>query len=129
MRADLRRLVTGRVLSDLEQAAGAWLCGRRDSGKWRGSLLPKRLFKTIGQPAAAELLEEFQRRGIEFTIGQCVLEADAKSAPQILSVIRELQLPLVLMFIRGRLMVLPQGVSRASGYAVPSQSFISRRTT
>ncbi|MGC1637225.1 MAG: HAD hydrolase family protein, partial [Candidatus Acidiferrales bacterium] len=69
----------------------------------------------IGQPAAAELLEEFQRRGIEFTIGQCVLEADAKSAPQILSVIRELQLPLVLMFNRGRLMVLPQGVSKSIG--------------
>ncbi|HAM49661.1 MAG TPA: hypothetical protein DCP92_02800, partial [Nitrospiraceae bacterium] len=41
--------------------------------------------------------------------------ADAASAPQILAVIRELELPLVLLFNRSRLMVLPQGISKSTG--------------
>jgi hypothetical protein len=43
------------------------------------------------------------------------VEADATSAPQILAVIRELELPLVLVFNRSRLMVLPQAISKATG--------------
>ena len=43
------------------------------------------------------------------------MEADAALAPRILAVIRELELPLVLLFNRSRLMVLPQGISKATG--------------
>ena len=109
-------LVTGRVLSDLKQVAGD--LGFVDAVvAENGAVLafPNGYSRLIGQSAPAELLEEFRRRGIEFTVGQCVLEADAACAPPILSVIRDLQLPLVLMFNRSRLMVLPQGVSKSVG--------------
>ena len=43
------------------------------------------------------------------------MEPDAASAQAILSVIRELELPLVLLFNRGRLMVLSQSISKATG--------------
>ncbi len=43
------------------------------------------------------------------------MEADAGSAPQILAVIRELELPLALLFNRSRLMVLPQAISKSTG--------------
>jgi len=44
-----------------------------------------------------------------------VLETDAAAGPQILEVIRNLELPLVLLFNRGRLMVLPQAISKGIG--------------
>ncbi|MGA8674743.1 MAG: HAD hydrolase family protein, partial [Candidatus Acidiferrales bacterium] len=109
-------LVTGRVLSDFRQVAGDFSFVDAVVAE-NGAVLsfPNGYSRLIGQPAPAELLEEFRRRGIEFTVGQCILEADAACAPPILSVIRDLQLPLVLMFNRGRLMVLPQGVSKSVG--------------
>jgi len=109
-------LVTGRILSDLQQVAGD--LGFVDAVvAENGAVLafPNGYSRVIGQPAPAELLEEFRRRRIEFTAGQCVLEAAAASALEILSVIRDLQLPLVLLFNRSRLMVLPQGVSKSVG--------------
>ena len=47
--------------------------------------------------------------------GQCIVETDATLAPRILAVIHELELPLVLLFNRSRLMVLPQAISKATG--------------
>jgi haloacid dehalogenase-like hydrolase/Helicase HerA, central domain len=44
-----------------------------------------------------------------------IVETDATLAPRILAVIRELELPLVLLFNRSRLMVLPQAISKATG--------------
>jgi hypothetical protein len=43
------------------------------------------------------------------------VEAAAGDAPSILTIVRRTELPLVLLFNRGRLMVLPQGISKASG--------------
>jgi hypothetical protein len=43
------------------------------------------------------------------------VEAAAASGPQILEVIRELELPLVLLFNRSRLMILPQAISKGTG--------------
>jgi hydroxymethylpyrimidine pyrophosphatase-like HAD family hydrolase len=110
-------LVTGRVLSDLKRVAGEDLSFVDAVIAENGAVLafPNGYSRLIGQCAPQALLEEFRRRGIEFTTGQCVLEADAGFAPKILEVIRDLQLPLVIMFNRSRLMVLPQGVSKSVG--------------
>lgn len=109
-------LVTGRVLSDLSKVAGNLSFVDAVVAE-NGAVLAfsNGYTRLIGQPAPQEFLDESRRRGIYFTAGQCVLEADAVSAPQILAVIRDLQLPLVLIFNRGRLMVLPQGVSKSVG--------------
>src|SRR5690606_13636651 len=50
--------------------------------------------------------------------GDCVVEADAGEAPEILEVIKEMQLPLMLVFNHSRVMVLPQKVTKASGLRV-----------
>jgi hypothetical protein len=47
--------------------------------------------------------------------GECVVETDATYAPDVLAVVRELELPLVFQFNRGRLMILPPGISKATG--------------
>jgi hydroxymethylpyrimidine pyrophosphatase-like HAD family hydrolase len=69
----------------------------------------------LGQAPQPAFLEELIRRSIRFERGKCVVEADANLAHEILSVIRDLELPLVLLFNRGRLMVLPQAISKATG--------------
>ncbi|MBI3940859.1 MAG: HAD family phosphatase [Acidobacteria bacterium] len=69
----------------------------------------------LGHPPPEVFLQELERRGIGVTTGECVVEANADDAWRILPVIRELELPLVILFNRGRLMVLPQSISKATG--------------
>ncbi|HKM82773.1 MAG TPA: HAD hydrolase family protein [Candidatus Acidoferrum sp.] len=109
-------LVTGRILSELKQVAGD--LGFVDAVvAENGAVLafPNGQTKLCGHPPPQIFLDELHHRGIEFRAGQCIVEAAAASAPQILAVIRDLELPLVLLFNRSRLMVLPQGISKGTG--------------
>jgi hypothetical protein len=109
-------LVSGRILSDLEQVAGD--LGFVDAVvAENGAVLrfPNGHSRLLGHPPPAVFLAELTRRGIAFSTGQCIIEADAASAQPILVAIRVLELPLVLLFNRSRLMVLPQSISKATG--------------
>jgi hydroxymethylpyrimidine pyrophosphatase-like HAD family hydrolase len=68
-----------------------------------------------GQPPPERFLEALREAGIQFEVGQVVVEAAAVEAQRILDVIRRQELPLVLAFNRSRLMVLPQTISKATG--------------
>jgi hydroxymethylpyrimidine pyrophosphatase-like HAD family hydrolase len=109
-------LVTGRILEQLKAFAGgldfvdavvaengAVLCF--SDGNTR----------ILGQPAPQSFLDELRRRAVTFTAGQCIVEMDAETAPQVLAAIRNLELPLAMLFNRGRLMVLPQAISKGAG--------------
>jgi hydroxymethylpyrimidine pyrophosphatase-like HAD family hydrolase len=109
-------IVSGRVLSDLRHAAGN--LGFVDAVvAENGAVLafPNGHSRLLNPPPPEIFLAELKRRGIAFSSGQCIVEADASFAPSILAVIRELEVPLVLLFNRSRLMVLPQSVSKATG--------------
>ena len=109
-------LVTGRILSDLRRVAGCLdFVDAVVAENGAVLLFPDGNSRLIGQPPPAIFVEELRRRGVDFTAGQCVVETDALAAPQILSIIRDLELPLVLVFNRGRLMVLPQAISKGMG--------------
>jgi hypothetical protein len=71
--------------------------------------------RLLGQPPPAIFLEELRRRGIAFRVGECVVETDASAAERVLGLIRGLELPLVPVFNRGRLMILPLAVSKSTG--------------
>ena len=60
-------------------------------------------------------VNELGRRGIPFTAGHCLVDANAEDGPRLLDVTRTLELPLVQVFNRSRVMVLPQGISKATG--------------
>ncbi len=109
-------LVTGRILCDLERVAGDLHFVDAIVAE-NGAVLafPNGHSWLIGRPPAPAFIDELRRRGIQYTAGQCVLEMDATWAPQVLAVIRELEVPLVLVFNRSRLMVLPQSISKATG--------------
>ena len=109
-------IVTGRILEELRQVTGG--LGFVDAVvAENGAVLdfPGGNSRLIGHPVQPIFLEELRRREIEFKAGQCVVETDATWAPQVLAVIRELELPLTLIFNRGRLMMLPQSTGKGAG--------------
>src|SRR5579864_2616048 len=109
-------LVTGRRLPDLRRVAGDLNLFEAIVAE-NGAVLafPNGQSRLLGQPPPLEFYEELRKRDIPFRAGECVIEAEARSAQEILDIIRSLELPLVLLFNRGRLMVLPQSISKATG--------------
>lgn len=109
-------IVSGRILSELEQVAGDLHFVDAVVAENGGVLwFPSGHSRLIAASSSIRFLQELSRRGLEFRAGQCVVELDAAAAPQVLSIIREQEMPLVLLFNRSRLMVLPQGVSKGIG--------------
>jgi hydroxymethylpyrimidine pyrophosphatase-like HAD family hydrolase len=110
-------LVTGRILSELERVAGdlhfvdavvaenGAVIYFPDSGH----------SSIVAPPVHAAFLAELRRRGIPHQAGQSLVDAEAADAPRLLETIRSLELPLVMLFNRSRVMVLPQGISKATG--------------
>ncbi|MGH9602543.1 MAG: HAD hydrolase family protein [Terriglobales bacterium] len=109
-------IATGRTLSDLKALVGSFAFLDAIVAE-NGAVIafPNDQFRLLAAPPPTAFLQELSRRAIPFTTGQCVVEVEAAWAQQVLAVIRELELPLVLLFNRGRLMVLPQAVSKATG--------------
>jgi hypothetical protein len=110
-------LVTGRILDELRRVAGD-LHFVDGVVAENGAVIHFPASGRTSQLAPAvpqNYLLELQRRGIWFQPGQCLVDADANEAPRLLEVIRALELPLVLVFNKGRVMTLPQGVSKATG--------------
>jgi hydroxymethylpyrimidine pyrophosphatase-like HAD family hydrolase len=109
-------IVTGRILAELEQIAGDLhfvdaVVAENGAVLWFANGHTRQL----AYSTSTKFLHELERRSLKFKVGQCVVELDAADAHPVLSVIRELELPLVLLFNRGRLMVLPQAVSKGAG--------------
>lgn len=125
-------LVTGRILTELRRVAGELhfvdaviaengaVIHFPDSGR-TSALAPE-------VPDA--FLAELRRRHIPFSAGTCLVDADASQASHLLEVVRQTELPLVLLFNRGRVMTLSQGVSKATGLRVALETMrLSARST
>jgi len=121
--ADARRrgiavmLVTGRRLDDLRRVAGD-LHFVDGIVAENGALLhfpDGGLTTTLAPPIPAEFIARLLSQRIAFHAGQCLVEADASAAPQMLHAIRDLELPIVLLFNRSQVMALAQGISKATG--------------
>jgi hydroxymethylpyrimidine pyrophosphatase-like HAD family hydrolase len=112
-------LVTGRILSDLKRVAGDLNVFDAVVAE-NGAVLEfsQGLMRVMGRPPPPALLEELCRHKVQFSVGECILQAAASSAPQILKTVQNLELPLVLAFNRSRVMLLPQGISKATGLRV-----------
>jgi hydroxymethylpyrimidine pyrophosphatase-like HAD family hydrolase len=128
--ADARRrgisvmLVTGRRLDDLRRVAGD-LHFVDGVVAENGGLLhfpDGGLTTTLAPPMPAAFVTYLHEHGISFQAGQCLVEADASSAPQMLDAIRALELPIVLLFNRSRVMALAQGISKSTGLSAALQA-------
>ncbi len=110
-------LVTGRILSELHRVAGD-LHFVDGVVAENGAVIhfPANEYTTVvAPPIPAGFHAEMVRRGIRAQAGQCLVDLDSSDAPRALDVIRSLELPVVLVFNRGRVMAMPQGVSKATG--------------
>lgn len=109
-------IVTGRVLSELRSVAGELdFVDAVVAENGAVVAFPNGQTRLVGHHPPQEFLDGLRRRGVVFKSGQCVVESDASAASAILATIRELQLPLAILFNRGRLMVLPQAISKGTG--------------
>ncbi len=117
-------LVTGRILSNLRSVAGdlRFADGIVAENGAVVAFPQTGTTQLLARPPAASFVAELQKRRIPFEAGQCVVEADSVHAALMLGIIRRHELPLVLIFNGGRVMVLPQGVSKASGLHVALRS-------
>jgi hydroxymethylpyrimidine pyrophosphatase-like HAD family hydrolase len=110
-------IVTGRILDELRDLVGDLRFVDAVVAE-NGAVLT---FPESGRsmlhapPVRSEMVEALRARGVPMTAGESVIEADARTAPVLIDVIRTLELPLVLVFNRGRVMVLPSGVNKAAG--------------
>ena len=110
-------LVTGRRLEDLRRVAGDLNCFDVVVAE-NGAVLEfpaSGRHVALGHPPNQRFIDELQRRGVQVSVGETVLETDAGSASIALDTLRRLEQPLVLAFNRGRLMVLPQSVAKSTG--------------
>jgi hydroxymethylpyrimidine pyrophosphatase-like HAD family hydrolase len=121
--ADARRrglvmvMATGRRLDDLHACAGELKMFDAIVGE-NGAVLefPARGRRAVlSHPPTPAFLDELKRRNVPFVVGSSIVETDAGAAPVVLDILRRLQLPLVLAFNRGRLMVLPPAVAKSTG--------------
>jgi hydroxymethylpyrimidine pyrophosphatase-like HAD family hydrolase len=121
--ADARRrnvtviLVTGRILDDLRRVAGDL---RFVDGvvAENGALVhfPGTGHTSVLAPLIPRaFVARLEQLAIPFRAGQCLVDTDASSAHRLLDVIRDLELPMVLVFNRSRVMALAQGISKATG--------------
>jgi hydroxymethylpyrimidine pyrophosphatase-like HAD family hydrolase len=110
-------LATGRILEDLRRVAGDLHFVDAVVAE-NGAVVefPDSGYSTVnGEPPRESLRAALRQEGIRFDAGRVVVEAAAGDAARILAIVRRLELPLVLAFNRGRLMVLPQTISKATG--------------
>ncbi|HWF86141.1 MAG TPA: HAD family hydrolase [Vicinamibacterales bacterium] len=110
-------LVTGRQVTDLRRVVGDLTCFDVIVGE-NGCVLD---FPATGRhvllahPPPREFIQELRRCAIDVSVGEVVIGADAAAAPAILEVTHRMEQPLVLLFNRGQLMVLPQAVAKSTG--------------
>lgn len=110
-------IVTGRILDELRRVAGdlhfadgvvaenGAIVHFPDSGHTR----------VLAPHVPAGFVEALHERGVAAGAGQCLVDADAADRGVILETIRQMELPLVLVFNKGRVMMLPEGVTKATG--------------
>lgn len=110
-------IATGRILDDLRRVAGD-LHFVDGVVAENGAVmhLPESEHTSLLAPAVPQrFLDELTRRGVPFQAGKSLVDADAADAAVILDVIHSLELPLVLIFNKGRVMAMPQGISKGTG--------------
>lgn len=125
-------LATGRILEELKRVAGDlhFVDGVIAEN---GAVLhfPEGDHTTsVAPPLPAALFDELTKRGLSFRAGRSLVDTSASAAPALLDIIRSLELPLVLVFNKGRVMTMPQGISKGTGlHAALDTLRISARNT
>jgi hydroxymethylpyrimidine pyrophosphatase-like HAD family hydrolase len=111
-------LVTGRMLNDLRSVCP-------DTDKMFDAVVAEngavlyfpetRETKVLGDAPEPALLDALRRRRVPFDVGASIIATDERSAEAALAAIRETGVERTLVFNKGALMLLPGGVTKATG--------------
>lgn len=110
-------LVTGRVLEDLRRSAGElhFVDGIVAENGGVVYFPDSDHLSNLAPKIPETFLAALSAQAIPWRAGHAIVDAPASAAPALLQIIESLELPLVLLFNRSRVMVLPQGISKATG--------------
>jgi hydroxymethylpyrimidine pyrophosphatase-like HAD family hydrolase len=110
-------LVTGRILTELQQVAGSlrFVDGVVAENGAVIHFADRGHTETLAPTLPDALLRELIHSGVPHRAGQCLVDASADDAERLLAIVRKLELPFVLAFNKARVMLLPQGISKATG--------------
>lgn len=122
LRATGRRtvLVTGRIVSDLARVFGRLELFDLIVAE-NGAVLfdpARNVERLLADPPPEALMRLLGARGVPFVLGQVMLATWEPHQHAVLEAIRELGLGHSVIFNKGAVMVLPEGVTKASGLAV-----------
>ena len=125
-------LVTGRILDDLRRVAGDLHFVDAVVAE-NGAILhfPDSGHTSLLAPEVPPVfVDAVKRRGLAISVGHSLVDASSADASFLLETIQALELPLVLLFNRSRVMTLPQGVSKATGLHLALETLrLSARST
>lgn len=110
-------IVTGRILDELRRVAGDlhFVDGVVAENGAVVEFPGSGYSDTFAEPPPSAFLDELRRENIPFEAGQVIIDTGAEEAQRVLAIVQHLELPLALLFNHGRLMVLPQAISKATG--------------
>jgi hydroxymethylpyrimidine pyrophosphatase-like HAD family hydrolase len=110
-------LVTGRILSELRKVAGDlhFVDGVVAENGAVIHFPGNDYTRIVAPPLSPRLYGELTQLGIPAVAGESLVDLASADAVRALELIRGLELPLVLVFNRGRVMAMPQGISKATG--------------
>jgi hydroxymethylpyrimidine pyrophosphatase-like HAD family hydrolase len=110
-------IVTGRILADLRRVVGELHFVDAVVAE-NGAVIafPASGHVTVlGEAPPPAFLAALRQAGVALAAGQSIVDVSASDAPAVLAAVQRLELPLALVFNRGRLMILPQAISKATG--------------
>jgi HAD superfamily hydrolase (TIGR01484 family) len=111
-------LVTGRMLDDLRAAFSAADQLFDAVVAENGAVLyfpPSREERVLGDPPEPVLLEALERHGVTFVVGRSIVASGEAFAEPAIAAIRDAGVERTLVFNKGALMLLPGGVTKATG--------------
>ncbi|HYM01276.1 MAG TPA: HAD family hydrolase [Blastocatellia bacterium] len=118
-------LVTGRELDDLKA-----ICDPLDffdiAVVENGAViyLPhNRAESYLGDSPPPLLFQELEKSGIRFSSGRIIVSASSQSADRIFEIVRKLHLTLNVILNRDSVMILPEGVNKATGLTAGASQF------
>jgi len=110
-------LATGRVLSELKTLfpeIGLFDLVVAENGAllyWPGS----GEIRALSEPPPPAFVERLKDMGVGPSVGQCIVATWTPHEAAVLAAIKDMQLDLTVVFNKGAVMILPNGVNKASG--------------
>ena len=110
-------LVTGRELPDLQRVFERLDLFDRVVAE-NGALIYRpasREERILGDPPPASFVDALRKRGVQPSIGRCIVATWHPNEGPVLETIRDLGLELQVIFNKGAVMILPGGINKATG--------------